>query len=133
MPLSLWEKLPEKYRVCTQAKWQLRHAVYFPQEISYHSYFTFSERGAPLTAPAVVSSLMPGVAYHSKILPGCIPHSGQRYSFLCLTQQKVFMNQLEISVHIQMTHFPQLNNSPQLQMPNRKGTSVKNKPLKLEE
>lgn len=28
IPLSLWEKLQEKYRVCTQAKWKLKDIVY---------------------------------------------------------------------------------------------------------
>lgn len=42
---------------------------------------------------------------------------------LCLTK-----GVHEISVGAEMTHLLQLNNSPRLQMPSRKGTSVQNKP-----
>ena len=84
MQLSLWEKLQEKYRLCTQENGSYSMLfINLLQDVFNPSYFTLPERKAPLIPPVV--SFMPGAAHWSKILPGCIPHSEQRYSFLCFT------------------------------------------------
>jgi hypothetical protein len=46
---------------------------------------------------------------------------------MLMLNKKAFRNGLDISVSAEMTKLRQ-NNSPQLGMPNRKGTSVQNKP-----
>lgn len=84
MHLSLWEKLQEKYRVCTQENGSYSKLfINLLRDVSYPPYFTLPERKAPLI-PLV--GLFYALVWHtSKILPGCIPHSEQRYSSLCFT------------------------------------------------